>query len=176
MLYGRNVDRDRKARARLGLAMLGFAVVYCIIAGKLVIFAVAPDSHVARRRGAVDAVATARPDIKDRNNQILATDVKRPSLFAEPRRIFDPDDAFERLTAVLPDLDTAELRQRLNSRRGFAWLRREITPQQQAELKRLSIPGVGFLTENKRVYPSGPEAAHVLGYVNVDNTGVAGIE
>jgi len=76
----------------------------------------------------------------------------------------------------MPDLEVAELRQRLNGRRGFAWLKREITPQQQAEVHRLGIPGVGFLTENKRIYPNGPEVSHLLGYVNVDNTGVAGIE
>jgi cell division protein FtsI (penicillin-binding protein 3) len=175
LLYGRNVDRDRKARARLGLAVLGFVAIYCVIAGKLVIFAVAPDSHVARR-GGTDAVATARPEIHDRNGNILATDVKRPSLFAEPRRIIDCDEAIELLTAVMSDLDVNELRQRLCSRRGFAWLKREITPQQQTEVKRLGVPGVGFLTENKRIYPNGPEASHLLGYVNVDNTGVAGIE
>jgi cell division protein FtsI (penicillin-binding protein 3) len=176
LLYGRNVDRDRKAKARLGLAVLGFAAVYCVIAGKLVIFAIAPDSHAARRGSTADAVATARPDILDRNGEILATDVKRPSLFAEPRRIVDVDEAIELLTAVMPDLDTNELRQRLGGKRGFAWLKREITPQQQTEVRRLGVPGVGFLTENKRVYPNGPEASHVLGYVNVDNTGVAGIE
>jgi len=175
LLYGRNVDRDRKARARLGLAMVGFAAIYCVIAGKLVIFAIAPDSHAARRAGS-DAVATARPEILDRNGEILATDVKRPSLFAEPRRIIDSDEAIELLTAVMPDLEVAELRQRLNGRRGFAWLKREITPQQQAEVHRLGIPGVGFLTENKRIYPNGPEVSHLLGYVNVDNTGVSGIE
>ena len=176
LLYGRNVDRDRKARARLGLAVVGFAAIYCVIAGKLVIFAIAPDSHVARRAGVGDADATARPEILDRSGEILATDVKRPSLFAEPRRIIDSDEAVELLTAVMPDLEVSELRQRLGSRRGFAWLKREITPQQQAEVHRLGIPGVGFLTENKRIYPSGPEASHLLGYVNVDNTGVAGIE
>jgi cell division protein FtsI (penicillin-binding protein 3) len=176
LLYGRNVDRDRKARARLGLAMIGFAAIYCVIAGKLVIFAIAPDSHAARRAGAGDAVATARPEILDRNGEILATDVKRPSLFAEPRRIIDSDEAIELLTAVMPDLEISELRQRLGSRRGFAWLKREITPQQQDKVHRLGIPGVGFLTENKRIYPNGPEVSHLLGYVNVDNTGVAGIE
>jgi cell division protein FtsI (penicillin-binding protein 3) len=175
LLYGRNVDRDRKARARLGLAMVGFAVVYAIIAGKLMIFAVAPDSHAARR-GSTDAVATARPDILDRNGEILATDVKRPSLFAEPRHVYDVDVDVERLLSVLPDLDVNELRQRLSSKRGFAWLKREITPQQQAEIRRLGIPAIGFLSENKRVYPNGPEVSHELGYVNVDNQGVAGIE
>jgi cell division protein FtsI (penicillin-binding protein 3) len=176
LLYGRNVDRDRKARARLGLGVIGFAAIYCVIAGKLVIFAIAPDSHAVRRAGSGDAVATARPEIRDRNDQVLAIDVKRPSLFAEPRRIYDPDVGIELLTAVIPDLDTNELRQRLGSKRGFAWLKREITPQQQEDVRRLGIPGVGFLTENKRVYPDGPEVSHVLGYVNVDNTGVAGIE
>jgi len=176
LLYGRNVDRDRKARARLGLAMVGFAAIYCVIAGKLVIFAIAPDSHAARRGGAGDAVATARPEILDRNGEILATDVKRPSLFAEPRRVIDCDEAGELLTAVIPDLDANELRQRLCSKRGFAWLKREITPQQQREVHRLGIPGVGFLTENKRVYPNGPVVSHEIGHVNIDNQGIAGIE
>ena len=175
VLYGRNVDRDRKARARLGLAVVGFAVVYAIIAGKLVIFAIAPDSHVARR-GSSDAVATARPEIVDRNGEVLATDVKRPSLFAEPRRIYDADVDIELLTSIFPDLDTKDLRVRLGSKRGFTWLKRDVTPQQQAEVKRLGIPAIGFLTENKRVYPNGAEVSHELGYVNVENQGVSGIE
>ncbi|HEY2134597.1 MAG TPA: penicillin-binding protein 2 [Xanthobacteraceae bacterium] len=176
MLYGRNVDRNRKAKARLGLAILGFCIIYGIIATKLVIFAVAPDSHAARRGSSGDAVATARPDILDRNGEILATDVKTPSLFAEPRRIIDVDEAIELLTAVMPDLDTGELRERLGGKRGFVWLKREITPKQQTEVHRLGVPGVGFLTENKRVYPNGPEVSHLLGHVNIDNQGIAGIE
>jgi len=176
MLYGRDVDRDRKAKARLGLAVLGFVVIYGIIASKLVIFAIAPDSHAARRGVSGDAVATARPDILDRNGEILATDVKTPSLFGEPRRIIDVDEAIELLTAVMPDLDTTELRERLGGKRGFVWLKREISAKQQTEVHRLGIPGVGFLTENKRVFPNGPEVSHLLGHVNIDNQGIAGIE
>ena len=122
LLYGRNVDRARKTKARLGLAMVGFAVVYAVIAARLVLYAVAPETRAARHGGTTDAVATARPDLLDRNGEILATDLKTPSLFAEPRRIIDPDEALELLTAVMPDLDTAEMRDRLGSRRGFAWL------------------------------------------------------
>jgi cell division protein FtsI (penicillin-binding protein 3) len=59
---------------------------------------------------------------------ILATDVRAPSLFAEPRKIIDVDESTELLTAVLPDLDSTEVRDRLASRRGFVWLRREISP------------------------------------------------
>jgi len=176
LLYGRNVDRAAKARARVGFAVLAFALVYAILAGRLVMFAIGADSHSAGRTGSRDAIATARPDIVDRNGEILATDVKAPSLFGEPRRIIDKDEAIELLTAALPDLDTAEVRERLTSRKGFAWLKREITPKQQQAIHRLGIPGIGFLRENKRVYPTGASVAHLIGLVNIDNQGIAGME
>jgi cell division protein FtsI (penicillin-binding protein 3) len=77
----------------------------------------------------------------------------------------------------MPDLDAKEVRDRLgNRKRGFAWLRREITPKQQQDIYKLGIPGIGFLNENKRIYPNGAEVAHLIGLVNVDNQGIAGIE
>lgn len=176
LLYGRNVDRSAKARTRVGFAIIAFAAVFVIIAGRLAMFAINGDSHGTRRTGSQDAIATARPDIVDRNGEILATDVKTPSLFGEPRRIIDKDEAIELLTATLPDLDAGEVRDRLSSRKGFVWLKREITPLQQKEIYRLGIPGIGFLRENKRVYPSGPVVSHLIGHVNIDNQGIAGIE
>jgi cell division protein FtsI (penicillin-binding protein 3) len=176
LLYGRNVDRAAKARARVGFAIVAFAAIYAVIGGRLIMFAVGGDSHAARRAAAQDAIATARPDIVDRNGEVLATDVKAPSLFGEPRRIIDKDEAIELLTATLPDLDTGEVRDRLSSKKGFVWLKREITPLQQQEIHRLGIPGIGFLRENKRVYPTGAEVAHLIGLVNIDNQGIAGME
>jgi cell division protein FtsI (penicillin-binding protein 3) len=176
LLYGRNVDRAAKARARVGFAMVVFAAIYAVIATRLVMFAVGGDTHAARRTASQDAIATARPDILDRNGEVLATDVKSPSLFGEPRRIIDKDEAIELLTATLPDLDTGEVRERLSGKKGFVWLKREITPKQQQVIHKLGIPGIGFLRENKRVYPSGAEVAHLIGLVNIDNQGIAGME
>src|SRR4029078_3248590 len=176
VLYGRNVDRAAKARARVGFAVLAFVLVYAVLAGRLVMFAVGAHTPGALRPASQDAIATARPDIVDRNGEVLATDVKAPSLFGEPRRIIDKDEAIELLTATLPDLDTSEVRERLSSRKGFVWLKREITPKQQQDIHRLGIPGIGFLRENKRVYPTGPEVAHLIGLVNIDNQGIAGME
>jgi cell division protein FtsI (penicillin-binding protein 3) len=135
-----------------------------------------PEGHGGRRVAVFEAVGTARPEILDRNGQILATDVRTPSLFGEPNRIIDVDEASELLTAVMTDIDASELRERLSSKRRFVWLRREITPQQRAQIHRLGIPGIGFLPENKRVYPNGAEVSHVIGHVNIDNQGIAGIE
>ena len=82
LLYGRNVDRAAKTRGRIALAVFIFALGYAVIAARLVMFATAPEGHGSRRAIAQDAVATARPDILDRNGEILATDVRTPSLFA----------------------------------------------------------------------------------------------
>jgi len=157
------------------LAIIVFGVCYAIIAGRLVMYA-ATDNTTVRRAYSADAVATARPDILDRNGEILATDVRMPSLFAEPHRIIDVDEAVELLAEIVPDIDVAEIRERLSSKRRSAWLKREITPKQRADIYRLGLPGLGFMQESKRIYPNGNAVSHVVGHVNVDNQGIAGIE
>src|SRR5690606_9081280 len=166
----------RVTRGRIGLLILGFAGVYFVIALRLVQLGIEPEAHLPKRGGASETTAASRPHILDRNGKLLASDIKTFSLFGDPRRIIDADEATELVTAVLPDLDAVEVRERLTSKRGFVWLKREITPQQQDEIHRLGLPGIGFLRENRRVYPSGPQAAHVLGHVNIDNAGIAGME
>ncbi len=174
----RNLMRTRldKSRSRLRLLGLAFIGVFGLISGKLVYMGLKPDTSQNLRSAASEAVSGARPDILDRNGEVLATDIKTMSVFAEPRRIVDKDEAVELLTAVLPDVDARDLRERLGSRKGFVWVKRGVTPSQQAEVYHLGLPGVGFLPENRRVYPNGPIAAHVLGFTNLDNQGIAGIE
>jgi cell division protein FtsI (penicillin-binding protein 3) len=168
--------RGEKAGGRVILIGLLFALVYATLAGRLIYLGLKQENTGSIARQASSAISGARPDIVDRNGELLATDVRMVSVFAEPRKIIDKDEAIELLTAVLPDLDPKELREKFRKRSGFAWIRREITPRQQAEVHRLGIPGIGFFPENKRVYPNGPQAAHVLGFANVDNVGIAGIE
>jgi len=106
----------------------------------------------------------------------MAVDIRVPSLFAEPRRIIDVDEAVEKIRTVLPDLDRNWLRNRLEGNKGFVWIKRELTPAIEEKIMRLGIPGLDFLTESKRFYPGGSEASHILGAVNIDNQGIAGIE
>src|SRR3974377_1170528 len=157
LLYGRSVDRAAKTRARIGLTILVFALGYLVIATRLVMFALAPEPQGGRRAILQDAVATARPDILDRTGEILATDVPTHSLLGEPRRIIDVDEPSELLTALMPDIDAAELRERLASKRRFVWLKREITPKQREQIHRLGLSGIGFMPENKRGSPQGAE-------------------
>jgi cell division protein FtsI (penicillin-binding protein 3) len=118
-----------------------------------------------------------RPDIVDRNGIVLATDISVPSLYAEPNKVLDVDEAVELLTATDPELDAKQLRSRLSqSKKGFVWLKREVSPELKEAIFNLGIPGIGFRPETKRIYPMGRLAAHVLGYVDLDSIGIAGIE
>lgn len=171
----RNTAGDT-TRNRLVLAMGAFILVYGVIGGRLVQFGLTAPSDPAVLGNAQAAIAAARPDIVDRNGEILATDIKTASLYAEPRRIVDPDEATEMLATVFPELGTDATRQKLASKQGFVWLKREITPAQQDAIHKLGLPGIGFLSESKRFYPSGRSVGYVVGHVNIDNQGIAGIE
>lgn len=168
--------RGEQTPARIVLTLFVFMCCFGVIGGRLVMLGlVSPDAYSHRSRAA-EQIAQARPDIVDRNGLVLATDIRVPSMYGEPHNILDIDETIERLTAAVPELDSTDLRRRLSEDRRFVWLKREMTPAQQAAIHRLGIPGIGFLEENRRFYPGGRTAAHILGLVNIDNQGIAGIE
>jgi len=160
-----------RIRLALGLGLLLFA----IIAGRLIQLGLAPRTDVVAAM-AQSVLTASRPAILDRNGRELAIDLFAPSLYAEPRNIVDVDEAVDEISQVLPDLDRAWLRDRLDGKEGFVWLEREMTPAQREKILALGLPGVDFLTETRRFYPGGPVAGQILGYANIDNVGIAGIE
>lgn len=123
-----------------------------------------------------DVIQASRPPIVDRNGIAIAVDIRVPSLYAEPRRIVDVARTAAELRTVLPGLDENKLRQRLTGDKGFVWIERELTPAIEQRVMALGLPGIDFIEESKRFYPAGEELAHVIGSVNVDNQGIAGME
>nr|CAD6411837.1 penicillin-binding protein 2 [Rhizobium sp. Q54] len=164
-----------QARNRVGLIMVGFAAFYCVIGGRLVQYGMAQPEITSSIMPA-DRLMASRPDLLDRNGEVLATDIRTVSLYAEPHKIVDADEVIEKLATVLPDLDAKSIYGKLTSKSHFQWLRRQLTPKQQSQVLALGIPGIGFRPEKRRFYPGGPTAAHVVGHVNIDNRGVAGME
>lgn len=162
-----------RTRSRMIMTMAVFFGIYAVITGRLVYLGL---QEQAQGSAPPARITASRPDIVDRNGVVLATDIKTASLFAEPRRIVDIDEAIEKLATVLPDLNYEETYNKLNTEAGFVWLRRQLTPRQQNDIHQLGIPGLGFRTEKRRFYPGGPVAAHILGLTNIDNKGIAGIE
>ena len=117
-----------------------------------------------------------RPDILDRHGRLLATDIKGATLYADPAKVIDIDELAEQVTSVLTDVDAKALRAKLRAGGRFVRIKRELTPKQQEEIHELGLPGLAFIEEYRRVYPIGATASHVVGLVDVDNKGLAGIE
>ncbi len=169
-------DLVSQTRDRIVVVISGVAMMFLIIEGRLVYLAVnAEQSPIANQKSNI-ALTAARPRILDRNGQTMALDIQVQSLFAEPREIENPDETYEALTTVLPELNFDTTMRRLKSGQGFVWIKREITPRQQADILALGLPGIGFRGESKRYYPGGETASHILGLTNIDSQGIAGVE
>lgn len=162
---------------RIRLLGICFALAFAAIGGQLLrIDLMKPVDDVnlelARHQDRIP-----RPDIVDRNGNVLATDIAVASLYADPRKIPDVDETVELLTAALPDIDAADLRRKLlKPKSAFAWIKRQVSPEERDAVYNLGIPGVSYINERKRVYPQGRLAAHTVGYVDMDTKGIAGIE
>ncbi len=164
-----------RGRYRFRLACLAFALAFILIGGRLVTLGFAGSGPSSG--GLYDISSTVhRPDIFDRSGRLLATDIKGATLYADPQRVIDVDELAEQIGSVLPDVKARDLRSRLKAGGRFVRIKRELTPKQQAEIHELGLPGLAFIEEYRRVYPMGATASHVVGLVDVDNKGLAGIE
>ena len=164
-----------RSRYRYRFACLGFAIAFLLVGSRLVVLGF---TGVIPSQGGIHDISTTvhRPDIFDRRGRLLATDIKGATVYADPKRVIDTDELVEQVSSVLPGVDGRDLRERIKNGRRFVGIRRELTPTQQAELYELGLPGLGFIQEYRRVYPVGATASQVVGFVDVDNRGLAGME
>ena len=182
-----------KTRGRLLFAASGFTVLFAAVMVKLALATViVPVQPRRAERGPPPlpdptATAEAAPDpardaphpratITDRNGEILAVSLPTAAVYANPKEMIDPNDAAVKLKSVLPQLDLEAIKAKLGTEKQFAWIARGITPRQQLAINNLGIPGIYFQATERRRYPQGRVAAQVLGGVDIDTKGVAGVE
>ncbi|MCC3306650.1 peptidoglycan D,D-transpeptidase FtsI family protein [Sneathiella sp. HT1-7] len=181
-LEGSAKETLEQGRNRLVMAGVIFAICFIALASRLIglaISGIGDEEVIASEADAPPPVATTeskRAEIRDRNGVLLATTLTTASLFADPKKVLDPKEAAAKLTTVLGDLNEATILSKLASAKNFIWLKRNLTPSQQYQVNSLGIPGLYFREEEKRFYPMGPLVSHVMGFTDVDNHGIAGVE
>ena len=120
-----------------------------------------------------------RGDIVDRRGRVLATSVDADTIYAVPTEIDDAAAAAKKICDALRDCegkDQQALADKFNQHRAFTYVRRQVAPDQAERVAALNLEGVGFIKESKRFYPNKELAAHLLGWVGIDNKGLSGIE
>jgi cell division protein FtsI (penicillin-binding protein 3) len=120
-------------------------------------------------------VSPQRGIIYDRNGQELAMTVQVDSVFAVPSEIPDQKTTATLLATLIGE-DPDSVLERMQSQRNFAWVARKVDGEIAARIKSLNLRGIYFQKELKRFYPKRALAAQVLGYVGMEDTGLAGIE
>jgi cell division protein FtsI (penicillin-binding protein 3) len=124
-------------------------------------------------------ISAKRGDILDRYGRVLAYSVDADSVYGVPSEIENAGKAASMLCAALTDCAPREqdaLTARLRQKRAFVYVRRRVTPPQARRIADLDLQGIGFIKEDRRFYPKKELAAQLLGFVGVDNKGLAGIE
>jgi cell division protein FtsI (penicillin-binding protein 3) len=166
------------ARTRIIILMLLFAVAWVTLGARLSYLTLRGDSpqeaqatHTVPGDGAAE-----RADITDRNGVVMATSLPTVSLCADSKAITDPDEAAKQLMTALPDLNAQKLSEDLRNGKHCAMIKRHLTPRQYYEVNKLGIAGLVFHPDEHRIYPTGNLAAHVVGYADIDDNGIAGVE
>ena len=132
-------------------------------------------SKAQRQQQRTIEVSSKRGVIYDRNFRELARSVSVDSVFAVPAEIPAPKNVAVLLAGVL-GLNEGDLLARMKSSRNFCWVKRKVDRLEAERVRALNLKGIYFQKENKRFYPKRELAAHVLGYVGVDEVGLAGLE
>ncbi len=117
-----------------------------------------------------------RADIVDRNGRILATNLDTYSLYAQPQEMVDPARIASELAKMFPDLEEEALLKSFSGKRKFAWVRRQLSPEQMQAVHDLGSPGLLFGPREMRLYPNGAIAGHILGGASYGREGVSSAE
>ncbi|MGC6519917.1 MAG: peptidoglycan D,D-transpeptidase FtsI family protein [Candidatus Puniceispirillaceae bacterium] len=163
----------RIAEVRLVVSAAFVLIVFTAIATRLVLLST---QEANARTAGINVPGAERGQILDRNGRLLATNLPITVLHADPSEIMDPRAAARALAPLLARHDETSLRRLLTKNTRYVELDRKLTPARHAEILGLGIPGVYFRQSQLRSYPSGKLAAHILGQVDKDNKGLAGLE
>lgn len=161
------------------MLLSAFLVAFAIVAGRLmwvqVIEAPALNQKATTQRLRDIELPPRRGTIYDREGEPLAVSMAARTVFASPSQIPDKHAAAQALAASLGG-DETEYLEKLQRGGGFVYIERKVDLGRAAALEKLELTGIGFLDDYSRVYPSGELASQVLGFVGLDDAGLAGLE
>lgn len=175
-----------RVRRRLALLAGAFAIGFLALSARTIELSLPPAPTLAEASAATHAPAEEpsgealpwrkRASIVDRNGRLLAVDLPTQTLMIHNRRVKSVGRLSARLAAALGDEDAEAIRKRLESTRSSVILRRRLTPEQVAALYGVGDPAIELLPTVARNYPAGALTAHVVGYLDAEHRGRAGME
>jgi len=172
-------DREQKIRIRIRLVRIGFLLAFGLIVARSYQLQVVNrevwEQRAERQHQKVLPLTPQRGTIYDRNGEELALSIEVDSIFIEPGKMENPKPAAAQLAKAL-SLPAQAMRDKIASDRGFVWLKRQVSAGESAKVRKLDLPGVGFIKEHHRFYPNSEIGAQVIGFTGLDPQGLEGLE
>ncbi len=170
---------DKKYRIKVNVIRFGMIAIFAALLYQLVSIQILDSEKYSSlalgQRLKKQELPTKRGLIFDRNGLKLAETIRVCSISAVPDRIKEKKKMAQTLSNVL-DLNLEKTFYLLNKKKDFVWIKRRVTDEQAEELKKLGLKGIVIEDEYKRVYPNGSLCSHVLGFTDIDQNGIAGVE
>lgn len=175
------MNKNHRNPNRIAVVRAALTGAFALVGARAVQVAVAPDPRLVklseRQYSSEVELAAKRGTIYDRNGHVLAQSVDVDSIYAEPRKLADDDKArIAPLLARALGEPEREIRERLDSDKGFVWIKRRVAPDVAKKVAALELDGVGSVVESKRYYPNVELAGQVLGFAGIDSEGLEGLE
>ncbi len=164
----------RVAEARLVIGFFLALVIFVSIGIRVFELADAGASARLALKGVVEKIERGR--ILDRKGRLLAGNLPITVLHADPSEVMNVNRAAAKLAPLLKQHNEKSLQKLLAKNTRYVELDSQLPPKLHLQILRLGIPGVYFSDSTVRIYPRDHAAAHILGHVDVDNNGIAGIE
>lgn len=166
-------------RVRLWTVGLCFTLLWAALWGRAYYLQIVKGPEYAamakRQHTATEQVRGVRGNILDRNGNVLARSVEAQSVWINPAQIEDKQGTALKLSKAL-GLPVGSVLSKVQEQRRFLWLKRKVDSRAAEALRELRLPGVYFDTEYRRVYPYKHLAGQLLGFVNIDDNGIEGLE
>jgi cell division protein FtsI (penicillin-binding protein 3) len=169
----------QKSHGRLIVAKILFLSLFLLVGGRaFYLQALQGDTlmRLGQRQHLKEwTVLPKRGAVFDRGGEPLALSLEAQSVYARPRRVQDAAKISRELARILK-INSTEIKEKLSSAKSFVWVKRQISPNEAAQIQALNIEGVGMFYEPHRYYPQGQLAGQVIGFVGRDSEGLEGLE
>ncbi len=177
------ISAIRTCRQRTLVAIAGFLLIYIVIAIRVInvclingIQIYTPGEETSESKIYTEKLIS-RADIIDRNGAIIATSLPTVNLYANPKHVRHAEDVAEKLSHLFPEISYDDLMAKLTRKKtSFSMIKYNLSPAQQSAVNNLGIPALEFQKSEKRIYPHKSLFSHILGYTNIDNLGLSGLE
>ncbi len=177
---GRAFHLEETQKVRAGIVLVFFILLFAVLLYRAFDLTILKHDRLVAMADRMHDISIEltqpRGEIIDRNGVPLAVRTMAESVFADPKKLEDVDQAVKLLSSAL-SLDPEMLHQKLADKtRRFVWLKRKISVQESAALPAKLPPGLGRVNESARQYPYGRMAAALIGFADIDTVGLEGLE